>query len=60
MVAERMPRRLLEGMEPNALVTSVDIVAVGDFVVVQHRATATATVLHGAQLGFLEKEQNHK
>lgn len=56
MIAEGMPRGLLERVEPNALVTGVDVAAVGDLVVVQHRAAAAATVLDSAQLGFLEKE----
>lgn len=57
VIAERVPGRLLERMEPNALVTGVDVTAVGDLVIVQHRAAAAAAVLHGAQFRFLGCER---
>lgn len=54
MIAKGMPGCLLKRMEPDALITGIDVIAVGDFVVVQHRATAAATVLHRTQFRFLK------
>jgi len=54
MVAKNVPRCLLERMESNALITSVDVIVVSDFVAVQHCTTAAATVFHGTQFGFLK------
>jgi len=54
MIAKGVPRRLLERMEPDALITGIDVTTVGDFIVVQYRATAAATVFHGAQFRFLK------
>jgi len=56
MIAENMPRGLLKRMEPNALVTSVDITIVSDLIVIHYCATAAATVLHGTQFRFLRKK----
>jgi len=54
MIAKGMPRRLLERMEPDALITGIDVITVSDFIVVQYRAAAAATVFHSTQFRFLK------
>lgn len=60
MIAKGVPRRLLERMESDALITGIYIIAVGDFIVVQHRTAAAAAVFHRTQFRFLKTGMNNR
>jgi len=57
VIAKNVPGCLLKRVKSNALITGVDVIAVGDFVAVQHRAAAATAVLHSAQFGFLKNNR---